>query len=77
MLANALANAFREGWERNVFLATVTGTDGDKVTIIPSVDDAAAGSYARLSSYASPQADDEVLVIRIDGGLLVVGVVVR
>lgn len=77
MLASALDDSFDRNWTENVFLATVTGTSGNKVTIIPSVDDVAAGSYAKLSSYSSPTTNDEVLVLRIGGGYLVLGKVVR
>jgi exopolyphosphatase/pppGpp-phosphohydrolase len=72
-IAAFVEEAFRRAWERNVFLATVTGTAGDKVTIIPSTDDAAAGSYAALASYDTPTADDTVLCLRVGGGILVVG----
>lgn len=64
-------------WEKHVFLATVTGTSGNKVTIKPSGDGSAIGSFAKLAAYAAPVNGDEVLVIKVGGNYLVCGKISR
>lgn len=68
-----VSDSFDRFWERHVFMATVTGTSGTKVTIKPSTDSVAAGSYVRLASYTTPTNNDLVLCIRVGGGIIVLG----
>ena len=73
-----IARYIDDTWSRmfgeNVFRATVTGTSGNQVTITsPRV----SGTFPRLVSYASPTANDEVLVIKVGLSWLVVGEVTR
>lgn len=53
--------------------ATVTGTVGSSVTVTGPV---VAGTYPRLASY-SPVSGDEVLLLRVGAGYIVLGKVVR
>ena len=77
-LAKAISDIFDRMFAERMFLATVTDVSGDQVEIQRS-DSAAADvqTYSALASYATPTATDEVLVVRVGGGLLVVGKVVR
>ena len=77
-LAAEVMKLFRKGYDERVFRAIVTGTSGNKV-LIKRAGQAAADTqaYARLVSYATPAADDEVLVIEVGGGPLVVGKITR
>ena len=73
-----LARYVEDTWNRmfgeNVFRATVTGTSGNQVTITSQ---RLTGTFPRLVSYASPTADDEVLVIKVGPSWLVIGEVTR
>jgi hypothetical protein len=61
-----------------VFRAIVTGTSGNRVLVRRATQTAAdAQAYPRLAAYSSPTVADEVLVIRLGGGFLVVGKIVR
>lgn len=73
-LARYIADAMGDEWDRRVFIAVVTGTSGNQVTITsPRVN----GTFPRLVGYASPTADDEVLVIKVGPSWLVIGEVTR
>lgn len=77
-IAKYIEEAIAEGDHRQAFLATVTGTDGNRVLLQRS--DAATAdtqSYARLVSYASPATSDEVLVMKVGGSYIVIGEVIR
>ncbi len=77
-LAQKVDALIRRNGRETMFRATVTGTSGNLVTVrrtgqlIPDVQ-----SYAKLASYSSPVADDEVIVLRIGGGYIVLGKVTR
>ncbi len=69
---------FEGMFRERLFRATVTGTSGNLVTIQRTGETAPdAQSYPRLNSYAAPAADDEVIVVQIGSGLIVLGKVLR
>ena len=59
-----------------MFRGTVTGTSGNQVLVQRFAGDTIV-SCARLASYSAPAADDEVLVVYLAGGYLVLGEIVR
>lgn len=73
-----LARYVEDTWVRlfgeNVFRATVTGTSGNLVTITSQ---RVNGSFPKLASYSSPQANDEVVVAKLGSGWIVLGKVSR
>lgn len=73
-----LARYVEDTWNRmfgeNVFRATVTGTSGNLVTITSQ---RLSGTFPRLSSYSSPATNDEVVVIKLGTGWIVLGKVAR
>lgn len=73
-----LARYVEDTWARmfgeNVFRATVTGTSGNQVTITSQ---RLNGTFPRLVSYASPTADDEVVVAKLGSGWIVLGEITR
>lgn len=61
-----------------LFRAAVTGTSGNLVTIRRFGQTAAdTQSYARLASYSTPTAGDEVLCLKVGSGVIVIGKVLR
>ena len=69
---------FEELWGQRVFRAVVTGTSGNLVTIQRTGQAASdPQSYAKLASYSSPQVSDEVVVLRVGSGWIVMGRVLR
>lgn len=77
-LARFVMDLFDRMFGERVFRATVTGVSGNLVTIQrPGQAAADAQSYPRLVSYTTPTAADEVLVVRLGDGWLVVGKVTR
>lgn len=73
-----LARYVEDTWNRmfgeNVFRATVTGTSGNQVTITSQ---RLNGTFPRLVSYASPTANDEVVVAKLGSGWIVLGEITR
>jgi hypothetical protein len=77
-LAALIQGMFEGLWGERVFRATVTGTSGNLVTIQRTGQAAAdPQSYAKLASYSSPQVADEVVVLRVGSGWIVMGKVIR
>lgn len=76
-LADMTIRLFTAQWNKWIFRATVTGTSGNLVTIQRPGFSADSQSYARLNSYSSPTNGDEVLVMWIGGGYLVLGKILR
>ena len=77
-LGRAMEDLFDRMFRERVFRATVTGVSGNLVTIQrPGQASADTQSYPRLVSYATPAAADEVLVVRLGDGWIVVGKVTR
>ena len=65
-------------WGERMFRATVTGTSGNLVTIQRTGQGSAdPQSYAKLTSYSAPAASDEVIVVKVGGGWIVLGKVSR
>lgn len=78
MLAKQIQLLIKLAIARLLFTGVVTGTVGNLVTLTrtgETVPD--TQSYPRLASYAAPVAGDEVLVLAVGIGYLVVGKVVR
>lgn len=68
----------RDHHREAVFRAVVTGTSGNLVTVKRTGQtNADTQSYPALVSYSSPTADDEVLVVRVGDGYVVVGEITR
>lgn len=60
-----------------LFRATVTGTSGNKVKVQRAGESEDATYYARLTSYSSPTVTDEVICLRLGGGVIVLGKILR
>lgn len=73
-LARYIEDVWLKHYGKHVFRATVTGTSGNQVTISSQQ---ATGTFPRLVSYASPTADDEVLVMKLGTGYIVIGEITR
>ncbi len=77
-LLKAVAELIERKHREDVFRATVTGTSGNLVTIRRTGQASAdPQSYPALASYSMPAANDEVIVMRVGDGLIVIGKVVR
>lgn len=77
LFARAIEHFDRLFRER-VFRAVVTGTDGEKVIIQRTGQSAPdPQSYPRLASYETPTEDDEVIVLQVGDGFIVLGLVSR
>lgn len=77
-LFRGVADVVERRFSRGIFRAKVTGVSGSLVFIQrPGQSAPDAQAYARLDSYGSPTADDEVLVIMLGDSFLVIGKIVR
>lgn len=61
---------------KQVFRAIVTGTSGAQV-IVRRPNETGTDTYPRLASYLVPAVDDEVLVLRLGDGFIVLGDILR
>ena len=59
-----------------VFRAAVTALVGDQVTV-SRFNETSTDTYPKLASYVAPQVGDEVLVVRLGRGFIVMGRVLR
>ena len=77
-LVKFFTDLFDRMFGERVFRAAVTGTSGNLVTIQrPGQPAADTQSYPRLVSYTSPTAGDEVVVMKLGGGWIILGEIIR
>lgn len=72
-LARFIEDTWHRLWSESVLRATVTGTSGQRVSVSS---EKLTGTFPKLSSY-TPSVGDEVLIVRVGTGWIVIGKVVR
>lgn len=69
------AALIRQDQEAQIFRATVTGTSGNKVTIL-RVGATTTETIPKLATYSSPVNNDPVIVVRLGKGYVCLGKIV-
>ncbi len=78
MIAWVIQQMIKHSISLAIFRAIVTGTSGNRVFIKRTGQASAdAQAYPALASYTTPTTDDEVIVVKVGIGYIVLGKIVR